>query len=712
MKLINEKYRQLKPTIDYLCDEIVIAQAWKKSHAYIRHHNWYADTLELDVSALGIEEYAPAWAEQLRDLDKPHLMELVPAAKSEAWVLDEDGWHPTKESEGSRKGQKGLSPRAPKIPLRPLAQIHIRDQTWASAVMLCLADCVESAQGDCSHGAGGAESVLRRKVYSYGNRLLCEWRSPNQAWFRWGNSETYKKFFSDYQNFLRRPIDIGRNIVLEQASDESVFVVNLDLAKFYNTIDRKLLIHRLQDLCRNETDEICTDFWSATDSVMSWLWAPESLCVADQLQLGDIENGLPQGMVASGFFANAYLINFDRAIGEAIGTALDGLDQLVLHDYCRYVDDLRLVVSSEHYSVSEIESEINKWVAKPLKKYGGESLAINPSKTKVIPLAELDNRGSLSKRVEMVQNELSGPADREMLDSATGILESLLMTEDSIRPEMAKNGDQLLLEVTGFDHDIRPDTLKRFAANRLQSIVRSKRQLVTSSVGEDCAGADAMENENELLAKKLVQAWMRDPSLALVLRKAIEIYPSAELFEPVFDGIVRRSSIGIEYPEPAVDKTTQAIMDYLLADLFRCAADFNGYFQVIEYPNNLKPFSVVNSIARIAHQSVASKKSPWFVHQQALMLLAVLNKPIATPSEKLRLQSRLHRILLGSPSLEFAEEDGALYEIAAQISGDFDTYAADFLRQLSGSSCDSYSELEVSAKRGGPFWFALWKRLK
>lgn len=50
-----EKYRKLKPSIDLLSDEVIIAQAWKKTHAYMRTHNWYADTLALDISALGLE---------------------------------------------------------------------------------------------------------------------------------------------------------------------------------------------------------------------------------------------------------------------------------------------------------------------------------------------------------------------------------------------------------------------------------------------------------------------------------------------------------------------------------------------------------------------------------------------------------------------------------------------------------------------------------
>jgi hypothetical protein len=35
MKLISEHYRKLKPQIEYLADQVVIAQAWKKTHGYM-----------------------------------------------------------------------------------------------------------------------------------------------------------------------------------------------------------------------------------------------------------------------------------------------------------------------------------------------------------------------------------------------------------------------------------------------------------------------------------------------------------------------------------------------------------------------------------------------------------------------------------------------------------------------------------------------------
>tara|TARA_R110002167_G_scaffold231049_3_gene436226 strand:- start:6300 stop:6419 length:120 start_codon:yes stop_codon:yes gene_type:complete len=39
MKLIEERYRCLQPTIDFLTDEVVMAQARKKTHGTIRSFN-------------------------------------------------------------------------------------------------------------------------------------------------------------------------------------------------------------------------------------------------------------------------------------------------------------------------------------------------------------------------------------------------------------------------------------------------------------------------------------------------------------------------------------------------------------------------------------------------------------------------------------------------------------------------------------------------
>ncbi|MFW8589709.1 reverse transcriptase domain-containing protein [Glaciecola sp. 2405UD65-10] len=698
MKLINEKYRSIKPTLDYLADEVVIAQAWKKTHGYIRSFNWYADTLALDVSALTIEDNAKVWSKALADNKPINPIELVPAAKSEEWHITEDGWHVKK----GRVNDDGV----PKLPLRPLAHLTIRDQTWATATMMCLADAVETAQGECELSFVEART---KEVYSYGNRLLCDWNKDGKAWFRWGNSETYRKFFTDYQNFLNRPLELGREVASISAGNEDIFVVNLDLSKFYNTIDLNILIERLQEIAVDFGHELEPEFWQRVKSIFGWQWREKDKALAKKLDFDTtmIQLGLPQGLVSAGFFANAYLNNFDKEMGRAIGKHLASKSGVMLHDYCRYVDDLRLVVSTDNLSMSQISEVVNEFIKKKLLSHGGEELKINEQKTKVNLLSDLDNKGSMSNRIKLLQSEMSGPTDRDSIDSITGVLENLLTIED-VQINFLKDNtpDANLLAIANFDHDIRSDTLKRFAANRLESIVRSKRKMTFD--GDD-SKQQISESENELLTKKLILAWMKDPSLGLVLRKALEVYPDADLFEPVFDAIYQRSSFYDSRKHS--DKTTAAMMDYILADLFRSASDFNGYFQVIQYPSRLEPFSVIELLVRYAQKVLKTLNANDFVLRQALMLLAVVNKPVLIELKTDSIQLDLHRILANSPP-KYQPQRSALFEVAAQITGNFDTYASLYIENIQHLGANKADGLTLYAKRGGPFWIALWKQLK
>lgn len=697
MKLIAEKYRTLKPTSEYLIDPIIIAQAWKKTHGYIRSFNWYADTLALDISALGIEENAQEWAKQIGESRPLYPIELVPAAKSEQWIVDElKGWIPK-----SRDDKKP--------PLRPLAHITIRDQTWASAVMLCLADAIETAQGNCSNTNFGFKSAQENEVYSYGNRLVCDWQDE-RAWFRWGNSDTYRKFFTDYQNFIERPIAIGKQISESSADQENVYIVSFDLSKFYNTIDRSVLIERLKVLSDEYENDYDDTFWQAVARITSWQWEDDSLKHAKRFKGFSTELGLPQGLVASGFFANAYLVEFDRTIGENIGRYISSNLSITLHDYCRYVDDLRLVIHSESTDIAALSDELNIWIGGIFKKTGNKTLSINPKKTKITKLSDLDNSGSISSRIKMIQSELSGPADRDILESSTGLLEGLLNIESDVQIDLDvlkenKKSDIKLVQLTQFDHDIRPDTLKRFAANRLESIMRSKRKIDVHSNEDTGVGYFIKsDNESELLAKKLILAWMKDPSLGLVLRKAIEIFPNPDLFEPVIEAIYSRSTYGKH-----ASKITCSLMDYLLADLFRCAADFHGYFQTVSYPNSANPAGILELISRFAQKIISSKSSKKFVIRQALMLLGVLNKPILVERFEDSIQQTLHAILAGSLPKKFQQQRIALFEIASQITGNTDSYASLLVEHIEKTGTDKINAIIPFAKRGGPFWLSLWK---
>ena len=86
MSIIQTKYQQLAPRGEFLTDAVVLAQAWKKAHTYIRRHNWYADVLELDCSVIDLERQLAEWAEAIAsDAFKPKPMMLVPVPKSARW---------------------------------------------------------------------------------------------------------------------------------------------------------------------------------------------------------------------------------------------------------------------------------------------------------------------------------------------------------------------------------------------------------------------------------------------------------------------------------------------------------------------------------------------------------------------------------------------------------------------------------------------------
>jgi hypothetical protein len=66
MSIVQDKYETIAPQLTFLSDEVILAQAWKKTQSYIRKHNWYGDVLELDCSTIDLEKRLAAWAVQLK----------------------------------------------------------------------------------------------------------------------------------------------------------------------------------------------------------------------------------------------------------------------------------------------------------------------------------------------------------------------------------------------------------------------------------------------------------------------------------------------------------------------------------------------------------------------------------------------------------------------------------------------------------------------
>ena len=76
----------LIPSIENLKEEYVLVQAWKKTSNHIRTHNWFSDTLELDLAAINLKKFISDLVLELEEIDnwRPVPLRLVPAPKSKS----------------------------------------------------------------------------------------------------------------------------------------------------------------------------------------------------------------------------------------------------------------------------------------------------------------------------------------------------------------------------------------------------------------------------------------------------------------------------------------------------------------------------------------------------------------------------------------------------------------------------------------------------
>ncbi len=338
-------------------------------------------------------------------------------------------------------------------PLRPLAHLTIRDQTLAMGLVLCFADAVETLQGQTDQP--DAATAQRRGVFSYGNRLWCDWHvdgeeSFPQARFRWGNSSTYSGYFQDYRRFLARPGETARNADTVRRPNRAIFVVELDLKRFFDRIDRDRLLRRLAAIWRlyawtfgdRDLTRLNPELKSAARRIMAWQWSDDAEASSTLFDEDKLPAGLPQGLVASGILANAYMLRFDRWMGRRIGPCEDW----VLHDYCRYVDDIRLVVEVDRREEEDfVGKKISQFVQDLLDRYckGSQDLfrlTINADKMKVIPWADYALQGSASARMAWLQGLISATPDQESLRQATTGLDALMWLSEVIESTDQRRG--------------------------------------------------------------------------------------------------------------------------------------------------------------------------------------------------------------------------------------------------------------------------------
>jgi hypothetical protein len=609
---------QLSPDLELLSQEYVLVQAWKKTASYIRYHNWYSDTLALDLAAVDLPRFLGDLAERLKSpedwINDP--LRVVPAPKCQEWhVSKASGWSPRNAKAASKK-------------LRPLAHVSLKDQVAATALMLCVADRVETLQGDTRRST---EPLQRKRVVSYGNRLFCD-SSGGTMRHRWGSGKLYRAYFQDYRTFLSRTAIVG-DAALKKTDGERVVVVCSDLRQFFDRVRPSLLMTSLKKRQRPNDDE---RFYKLARRILHWKWDPrDEVEISDyrrNAELSEIDSvALPQGLVASGFFSNVALLDFDDRLRAAIGE--EWVDGIHLEDASRYVDDLRLVLLVKNdTSLERIEHEAKQWLQNLLNDTAS-GLRVSEEKTNAAAFRG-DERALVrqSRKMARIQAAVSGGFDavggEEILEAVQGLIRSQRRFSES-----RKTDEGWMLSPVP---DVRDPTVARFAAGRFRTTFRSLRPLlpdgkytVASTEGEELAGGverprisrtkAALDDDARAFALGLIEQWIEDPSNVRLLRIGLDIWPAGDVIKSVF-ALLR------PYTESVRGRRApRRVAWYCLSEIFRAAATETGIVEDAEsLPEGLSVLEYRKVLCEEAVRlSKLSRKSlPWYLKQQVLLFLA------------------------------------------------------------------------------------------
>jgi hypothetical protein len=652
----------LEPRLDLLRQEYVLVQAWKKTAAYIRYHNWFSDTLALDRAAVNLPAFLAEAAGALTSPEqwRSSALRIVPAPKSQQWRVSESGdWKPAPKKPG-----------IPRAPLRPLAHVSLLDQVVATALMLCLATRVETMQGDPRGSIRDGDS--RRRVISYGNRLFCD-SAGKTLRHRWGSAKLYRAYYQDYRMFLSRPEVVAESV--PDSDGRRCFIVHSDLRQFYDRVRPNRLAAALRAI-QHESDD--PGFFDFAVRMLDWLWDPRDArdvaIYARQADLDDFSRvALPQGLVSAGFFANVVLLSFDGKLRSAIGC--DIARDIRLEDACRYVDDRRMVVTvggsgfDGADTLGCVKDLAAEWL-QDLLNVEAPGLAVSTEKTKVADVGGAQRPlVRQSAKMNRIQSAVSGGFDaiggEEILDAIQGLMRS----QETLSAQSGDDGWRLSPLP-----DVRDETVARFAAARFRTTFRSIRPLLedvdladessrATVQSVDAARPRRVRTQGELdedahaFSLGLIQRWVSDPSNVRLLRIGLDLWPDASVLKAVLD-LLRPFT-----ERRGLRKEPRRVAWYCLSELLRAGATETGLVddqECLPAEVDLAKYRTAlgDEAARLVKLPAAS--IPWYLRQQAFLFLAA--SPGDTPairkgkSSETRHYRELIRFLRGErPQLNSSE---------------------------------------------------------
>ncbi len=662
--------RQPHPSLEFLQEEFLLVEAWKKTVAHLRAHNWFTDTLDIDRASVVLPRFLRSLARRLSDPGgfETRPLRFVPAPKSYRWTFteNEDGtnWRPDVEPQE-------VGPR-----VRPLAHVDLGDQVAATAIMLCLADRVETAQGDPT--GSPAEAAHRRRVLSYGNRLLCD-VSDEGLRHRWGSSALYRGYFQDYRTFVARPSTAAEAVL---GDDERIVIVQSDLQNFYDRVRPALLARKVRTLRRPGEPR---EFFDLAARVLSWRWdrrdEADVSAYARRENIRDFADvALPQGLASAGFFANVVLLGFDQRLRNSLSTEI--FDGAYLEDVSRYVDDLRIVLrlSSASLDLVDIEDETSAWLDSLLTEE--QDLTVSREKTHAADFGVTGGRPTVRQgdRMSRIQSAVSGGFD---VAGGEAILEAVrgLMQTQRHHPQQPLDAAGWALSPIA---DVPDATVARFGASRFRRVYRWLRPLFEdpkSSIS-DPEGADApssastdtpygrvrtrseLDNDAEVFAAGLIQSWVEDPSNIRLLRVAVDMWPSASTASRIL-------ALLMPYAQREDNDEAHQIARYCLAELLRAGATETGLVQDAEaLPLDIGGYREALRVAAEQIVKHEGAEAPWYLRQQALLFLAANGSSDGEPAGRDRETSQYAALLrfLRDPDSASSAADFATYSVLARRS--------------------------------------------
>lgn len=640
----------LRPSIDDLRLECVLIQAWKKTSAYLRSHSWYADTLGIDYESLRLPEFIREIQQRLHNPEnwKPNPLKLVPAPKNQRWAYQNGKWEP-REANIDHK-------------LRPLAHLSLQDQVIATAIMLCLADRIETAMGNPRLSVNKAKN--RQQVLAYGHRLFCD-ENKSELHHRWGSSKLYRQYFVDYQTFLERPKIVAKSLIetLTQLqvnfAKYEIAIIQSDLSKFYDRVRPELLREKLHQFQRSSEEDA---FFLLADRVFNWQWSDQRRAYryAKDHNIANFGSvALPQGLVTAGFFANVVLFDLNTALRKGIGQALPD-SELILEDACYYVDDFRIVLKIPRgMSEDDVKATSIKWLQDLLDSHT-QGLKISTKKTEVtVEGREKRFLVLQSKEANRIQSQVSDTFDMLHGTELIAAIEGFFHTQQRYSTELNrdKKDSGLLVGVP----DMRDDTAARFAAGKFRKTFRSLRPLLADDPGPGEAESDDEETTlpQQLILTKtqlderakffsalLIEEWIKNPGHVRLLRIGLDLYPDCFFLNQILT-ILRPG-----WESNAFRKAKREVRLYCLAELFRAGATETGFVQddeslpsgifIEEYHTQL-----IKEAQDIANAYLNAKapgsRFPWYLMQQVFLYLAARN---AFPESMAKSKTRGGKLLL------------------------------------------------------------------